>query len=50
MYRLQTLMTHKTPAMTQRYAHLSDEAMRAAAVAAAVMTLPPDGGTEKAKG
>ena len=38
MYRLQVLMTHKTPKMTQRYAHLSDEAMRkAAAVAAAVM-------------
>ncbi len=35
-------MTHKDPKMTQRYAHLSDEAMkRAADVAAAVMTIPP---------
>ena len=41
LYRLQTLMTHKSPAMTQRYAHLSDESMKkAAAVAAAVMSKP----------
>jgi len=40
MYRLQNLLTHKSPQMTQRYAHLSDEAMRKAAdVAASVMTL-----------
>ena len=43
MYRLQALMTHKTPKMTQRYAHLSDESMRkASAVAAAVMSTPAD--------
>ena len=44
-------MTHKTPKMTQRYAHLSDESMRqAAAVPAAVMSKPADrgdGGGEK---
>lgn len=31
LYTLQKLMTHKTPVMTQRYAHLSDDAMRQAA-------------------
>jgi len=30
MYTLQRLLTHKTPAMTQRYAHLRDEALRQA--------------------
>jgi len=30
MYELQKLMTHKSPAMTQRYAHLRDEALRSA--------------------
>ena len=30
MYELQKLMTHKSPAMTQRYAHLRDEALRKA--------------------
>ena len=30
-YTLQKLMTHKTPVMTQRYAHLRDDAMRQAA-------------------
>jgi integrase len=30
MYTLQKLMTHKSPVMTQRYAHLRDEAMRRA--------------------
>ncbi|MCL1890400.1 MAG: site-specific integrase [Desulfovibrionaceae bacterium] len=41
MYRLQMLMTHKEPKMTQRYAHLADEAMRKAAeVAAKVMSTP----------
>ncbi|MDR1777733.1 MAG: site-specific integrase [Desulfovibrio sp.] len=34
LYTLQKLLTHNSPQMTQRYAHLSDEAMqRAAAVA-----------------
>jgi len=31
LYTLQKLMTHKSPAMTQRYAHLSDEALKNAA-------------------
>lgn len=31
IYTLQKLMTHKTPVMTQRYAHLRDGAMRQAA-------------------
>jgi len=30
MYTLQKLLTHKSPAMTQRYAHLRDEALRQA--------------------
>lgn len=30
MYVLQRLLTHKTPQMTQRYAHLRDETLRAA--------------------
>ncbi len=31
LYTLQKLMTHKSPKMTQRYAHLRDEALRKAA-------------------
>ena len=31
LYTLQKLLTHKSPAMTQRYAHLRDETLRAAA-------------------
>lgn len=31
MYTLQRLLTHKTPLMTQRYAHLRDEALKKAA-------------------
>lgn len=31
MYVLQKLLTHKSPAMTQRYSHLRDEALRGAA-------------------
>ena len=30
MYHLQRLLTHKSPVMTQRYAHLRDEALRRA--------------------
>ena len=30
LYTLQKLLTHKTAAMTQRYAHLRDEALRRA--------------------
>jgi integrase len=28
MYTLQKLLTHKSPAMTQRYAHLRDETLK----------------------
>jgi integrase len=31
LYTLQKLLTHKSPAMTQRYAHLRDEALKRAA-------------------
>ena len=31
MYILQRLLTHKTPQMTQRYAHLRDDALKRAA-------------------
>lgn len=31
IYTLQRLMTHKSPVMTQRYAHLRDDALRQAA-------------------
>jgi integrase len=31
LYTLQKLLTHKSPAMTQRYAHLRDQALRKAA-------------------
>jgi integrase len=30
IYTLQRLLTHKSPQMTQRYAHLRDEALRRA--------------------
>jgi hypothetical protein len=30
-YTLQKLLTHKSPTMTQRYAHLRDESLRRAA-------------------
>jgi integrase len=39
LYTLQRLLTHKTPGMTQRYAHLRDETLRAASnLAGAVLT------------
>ncbi len=28
LYTLQKLLTHKSPAMTQRYAHLGDDALK----------------------
>ena len=31
LYTLQKLLTHESPQMTQRYAHLADEAMKRAA-------------------
>jgi integrase len=39
LYMIQRLLTHKTPAMTMRYAHLRDEALRAASnVAGGIIT------------
>ena len=41
LYTLQNLMTHSSPKMTQRYAHLADKAMhRAASVIDDVMNVP----------
>ena len=37
MYQLQRLLTHKDPRMTQRYAHLKDEALRRASEVAGSM-------------
>jgi integrase len=34
LYTLQRLLTHKSPVMTQRYAHLRDEALRNASTLA----------------
>lgn len=40
LYTLQKLLTHSSPQMTQRYAHLADEALqRAAGVANAIFTI-----------
>jgi integrase len=39
LYTLQKLLTHKSPTMTQRYAHLRDEALkRAASLAGAILS------------
>ena len=47
MYTLQKLMTHKSPLMTQRYAHLRDEAMkRAADVAGDIVAEAANGKTD----
>ena len=39
LYTLQKLLTHKSPAMTQRYAHLRDEALRKASDLAGELVL-----------
>ncbi len=50
MYTLQKLLTHKSPIMTQRYAHLRDEALkRASSVAGDLLSAivkPPEAETE----
>jgi integrase len=44
LYTLQKLLTHKDPRMTQRYAHLRDEAMkRASDVAGEIITIAMNG-------
>lgn len=40
LYTLQKLLTHGSPLMTQRYAHLADEALRKAAAVADGMVPP----------
>ena len=46
LYTLQKLLTHESPQMTQRYAHLADEALhRAASVADNIFTEREDDGT-----
>jgi len=47
LYTLQKLLTHKSPVMTQRYAHLRDEALRRASDLAG--QLLSDNGSQKAK-
>jgi integrase len=51
MYTLQKLLTHKSPMMTQRYAHLRDETLqRAAGVADSILSnipIPKDEGNEE---
>lgn len=43
LYTLQRLLTHESPAMTQRYAHLADEALRKAAAVADELLAAPTG-------
>jgi integrase len=48
LYTLQKLLTHKTPAMTQRYAHLRDEALRRASdLAGELLTQAVNGNGKK---
>jgi integrase len=49
LYTLQKLLTHKSPAMTQRYAHLRDEALRRASdLAGELFTQAINGNGKKA--
>jgi integrase len=51
LYTLQKLLTHKSPAMTQRYAHLRDEALkRASDLAGNLITQAVNGKRSKALG
>jgi len=46
MYTLQRLLTHKSPLMTQRYAHLRDEALRRASeLAGSIIERAANGGS-----
>ena len=50
MYTLQKLLTHKSPQMTQRYAHLRDEVLkRAANLAGELIDQAMNGGDEEAE-
>lgn len=47
LYTLQKMLTHKSPMMTQRYAHLTDEAMRRAAGVVQSVMVPESEKTEE---
>jgi integrase len=47
MYTLQKLLTHKGQQMTQRYAHLRDESLRAASELAGDIITQASGGRDK---
>ena len=47
MYTLQKLLTHKSPQMTQRYAHLRDETLRRASDLAGDLINQAVNGTQK---
>ncbi len=49
LYTLQKLLTHKSPAMTQRYAHLRDEALRRASNLAGELVSQAVKGNESAQ-
>lgn len=49
MYTLQKLLTHKSPLMTQRYAHLRDEALKKASNLAGSIIEQASNSTEKEK-
>ena len=48
MYTLQKLLTHKSPVMTQRYAHLRDESLRKASELAGTLVDEAVNGKESA--
>jgi hypothetical protein len=48
MYTLQKLLTHKSPQMTQRYAHLRDEALKKASdLAGSIIEQAMNGGEKQ---
>lgn len=49
MYVLQRLMTHKSPRMTQRYAHLADETLRSASNLVGELMKKKEDDTDKAQ-
>jgi integrase len=49
LYTLQKLMTHKSPQMTQRYAHLRDETLRRGADVMSRIVTAASAGQEKAE-
>jgi integrase len=49
MYTLQKLLTHKSPQMTQRYAHLKDETLKRASDLAGSLVAEAVKGTKKKK-